>query len=432
MRLFAGVAESSIAMAIDPRERGRAIHAAKAAATARESGLARLIPDIHVEPARPQVSAIAGAPSGILAIVGRTAGARREGSDVFRIPIRIGSLREFENIFGAQPAPAPSTGTVHDAAGLFFGNGGRACWIVSTGAMSRPIAAADYRDALAILGRCDEPDLLIFPELALLGRGAYDVQRAALQHCAEHGNRFFLTEPLERLDGDASFDWRAGIDEFRQRLAGIAPEHARAGAAYSPRLIIAAGRQVAPGAAVAGIIAGLDGSKGIWKAPAGVGLAAVTGLSHAIDDHAQGGLNVDPARGLSINAIRDLPGLGIAVWGARTLAGNDGEWRYVSVRRFATWLRRSVERGIGWAASASNDAAAWSRATKDAEAFVFELWRRGALAGLTPKEAFFARAGPGLTMTGADIAAGRLILEIGIAPTKPGEFLLLRLQIQTR
>ncbi|MGH8017953.1 MAG: phage tail sheath C-terminal domain-containing protein [Opitutaceae bacterium] len=419
-------------MANDPKKRGRAIRAAKVKAKADEFRPVRLSLGIHLEETRPNAAAIEGAPSGIPAIAGRTLTAQQDGNDVSRTPIRIQSLQEFEAVFGAHAAPAPDTGTVHDAAGLFFGNGGYACWIVSTGPLSAPISAEDHRVALLVLEACAEPDLLIFPEVALLGREACDVQLEALRHCAEHGNRLFLAEPLEQLADDPSFDWRAGIDEFRQRFAGIPVEHARSGAAYTPRLILADGRRVSPGAAVAGVIAAVDGSKGIWKAPAGEGLAAMAGLSRSIDDHTQGGLNVDPAHGLSINAIRDLPGLGITVWGARTLAGNDNEWRYVNVRRFATWLRRSVERGLGWAASASNDAAAWSRARKEVGTFVSELWRQGALIGLKPDEAFFVHAGEGSTMTHADVKAGRLIVEIGLAPIKPREFLILRVEVQTR
>ncbi len=181
-----------------------------------------------------------------------------------------------------------------------------------------------------------------------------------------------------------------------------------------------------PSGAVAGIYCYVDRTRGVWKAPANVSLSSVAGLTQRIDNQEQEDLNVDVNAGKSINAIRAFAGRGIIVWGARTLAGNDNEWRYIPVRRFFNMVEESVKKSTNWAVFEPNDAGLWTRIKAMIENYLTLKWREGALAGAKPDEAFFVNVGLGTTMTQQDILEGRLIVEIGLAVVRPAEFIILR------
>ena len=181
-----------------------------------------------------------------------------------------------------------------------------------------------------------------------------------------------------------------------------------------------------PSAAVAGIYAQVDRERGVWKAPANVSVAAVIGPVKKITHREQEDLNIDPNAGKSINAIREFTGKGTLVWGARTLAGNDNEWRYVSVRRLFNMIEESARKATAFAVFEPNDAATWLKVKAMIESFLYGLWERGALAGSTPKAAYFVNVGLGKTMTPQHILEGLMIVEIGVAAVRPAEFIILR------
>jgi phage tail sheath protein FI len=180
-----------------------------------------------------------------------------------------------------------------------------------------------------------------------------------------------------------------------------------------------------PSGAVAGVYASTDRTRGVWKAPANVSLRGVVAPAFKLSDQEQGTLNIHTS-GKSINAIRAFAGKGILVWGARTLAGNDNEWRYINVRRFFTFVEESAKKATEPFVFEPNDANTWIRIRAMIENFLSIQWRLGALAGSTPKEAFFVKVGLGETMTAQDILEGRLIVEIGMAAVRPAEFIILR------
>jgi hypothetical protein len=180
-----------------------------------------------------------------------------------------------------------------------------------------------------------------------------------------------------------------------------------------------------PSGAVAGVYASTDRTRGVWKAPANVSLRGVVAPAYKLSDQEQGTLNIHTS-GKSINAIRAFAGKGILVWGARTLAGNDNEWRYINVRRFFTFVEESAKKATEPFVFEPNDANTWIRIRAMIENFLSIQWRLGALAGSTPKEAFFVKVGLGETMTAQDILEGRLIVEIGMAAVRPAEFIILR------
>ncbi|WP_374175105.1 phage tail sheath C-terminal domain-containing protein [Flavobacterium tructae] len=181
-----------------------------------------------------------------------------------------------------------------------------------------------------------------------------------------------------------------------------------------------------PSSAIAGIYARVDKDRGVWKAPANVSLNYVIKPTVKITNNIQDGLNVDTVAGKSINAIRSFTGKGTLVWGSRTLAGNDNEWRYVPVRRFFNMAEESIKKATEQFVFEPNDANTWIRVRAMIENFLILQWRAGALAGAKPEQAFYVRIGLGQTMSAIDILEGRLIVEIGMAVVRPAEFIILR------
>ena len=181
-----------------------------------------------------------------------------------------------------------------------------------------------------------------------------------------------------------------------------------------------------PSGAVAGIYARVDAERGVWKAPANVSVNAVIAPTIKITNQDQSTLNVDATSGKSINAIRNFTGKGTLVWGARTLAGNDNEWRYVPVRRLYIFVEESIKKATEFVVFEPNDANTWLRVKTMIENFLAGLWRDGALAGATTSDAFFVNVGLGQTMTAQDILEGRMNVEIGLAAVRPAEFIILK------
>ena len=181
-----------------------------------------------------------------------------------------------------------------------------------------------------------------------------------------------------------------------------------------------------PSAAMAGVYARVDFERGVWKAPANVSLRLVKGPSLMVTHEQQENLNVDATSGKSINVIRKFAGKGVIVWGARTLAGNDNEWRYVPVRRLFIFIEESVKKATEFVVFEPNDANTWLRTKTMIENFLAGLWRDGALAGAKPENAFFVKVGLGETMTALDILEGRMNIEIGLAAVRPAEFIILK------
>lgn len=181
-----------------------------------------------------------------------------------------------------------------------------------------------------------------------------------------------------------------------------------------------------PSGGVAGVYASVDSNRGVWKAPANASLASVLGPFTVLNVQDQEGLNVDANAGKSINAIRQFSGKGTLVWGTRTLAGNDNEWRYVSVRRFFNYAEESIKKATEPFVFEANDLNTWVRVKAMIENFLTLEWRRGALAGSKPDNAFYVKVGLGETMTALDILEGRMIIEVGMAVVRPAEFIILR------
>lgn len=374
-----------------------------------------------------------------------------------------------------QPIALPAvTFRLYDCMKHFFANGGAACYVVSVGDLDEPVVLGDddsgLQGGLKQLEKEDEPTLIVIPEAVRLGASAqfFSLMNTVLGQCRTLMDRFAI---IDLYDQDVTL--------FRNAISSDL-EYVKYGAAYHPWLKTSlnysyddntvtigthlnengddvvdglAGSSIGadavkgrnralynqinaelqklyvvlpPSAAVAGVYARVDGSRGVWKAPANVSLHNVVEPLVTITNEIQDGLNVDRVAGKSINAIRTFSGRGTLVWGARTLAGNDNEWRYVSVRRFFNMVEESVKKSTRWAVFEPNNASTWVKVKSMIENYLMQKWREGALAGTKPDQAFFVNIGLGETMTSLDIREGRMNVQIGMAAVRPAEFIVLK------
>ena len=165
----------------------------------------------------------------------------------------------------------------------------------------------------------------------------------------------------------------------------------------------------------------------MWKSPANESLLYVTESTQTFSQAQLESLNIDPQTGKSINVIRFFNGKGTVVYGARTLAGNDNEWRYICVRRVCIMVEESCKKALARFTFDPNDAKTWTSIQQMTGNFLDILWRQGAFQGSKPEQAFYVAVGLGRTMTAADLQQKRLIVEIGLAVVKPAEFIILRI-----
>jgi phage tail sheath protein FI len=218
------------------------------------------------------------------------------------------------------------------------------------------------------------------------------------------------------------------INDVNNLLTALETQLTATSAIYAniKNAIAAKGILVPPSGAMAGVYTAVDSTRGVWKAPANVSLSFVISPAVPIDDADQEDLNVDTNAGKSVNAIRAFTGKGTLVWGARTLTGNDNNFRYISVRRFYIMVESSVKAAAFQFVFEPNDIHTWLKVKAMIENYLFELWQQGALAGIKPEQAYYVKVGLGQTMTSQDILEGRMIVEIGMAVVRPAEFIILR------
>jgi phage tail sheath protein FI len=279
------------------------------------------------------------------------------------------------------------------------------------------------RTGFAGLEAIDEVTMLAVPDLmsayeqgAIDAEGVKAVQLAMIAHCELMGNRVAIIDPLPDLNPQEVKDWR-------QTGAGYDSKYA---ALYYPWVKVAdpSGESdallVPPSGHLAGIWARNDSERGVHKAPANEIVRGALGLEVQVSRNEQDTLNP-----VGINCIRAFPGRGIRVWGARTLS-SDPSWRYLNVRRLFNFVEKSIDNGTQWVVFEPNDMDLWGRVRRNVGAFLTRLWADGALFGASEQEAYFVKCDAELNTE--DVRdAGQLIVEIGIAPVKPAEFVIFRI-----
>jgi hypothetical protein len=250
------------------------------------------------------------------------------------------------------------------------------------------------------------------------------VQNALIQQAETLKYRFAILDPrpARPTDDDVIGEIRAFREGFDTKYAAL----------YFPRIEVRDPFTdetigLGPSGHMAGIYARVDVERGVHKAPANEVIRSIDtangfhGLEVEITKREQDLLNPK-----GINALRFFPNRNTRVWGARTLS-SDGSWRYINVRRIFIWVERSIDEGTQWVVFEPNDEKTWARVRQSITNFLITAWRSGALFGTKADEAFFVRCDR-TTMTQDDIDNGRLICVIGIAPVKPAEFVIFRIQ----
>jgi phage tail sheath protein FI len=245
----------------------------------------------------------------------------------------------------------------------------------------------------------------------------------ALTYCQNRKDCFFVADPLLALSPQQVLSFKQGTGDF----AGSA-FNSSYGALYYPWILVndmltGGTRLVPPSGAAVGTYSATDVTRGVHKAPAGVTdgfLNSAVGIERLVTKGESELLNPN-----QINAIRSFPTSGVVVWGARTLS-NDAQWKYVNVRRLLLFIEESIENGTQWVVFEPNDRALWARLKREVTAFLTVVWQSGALFGATAEEAFFVKVDDeNNPPESRDL--GRLVVDVGVAPVKPAEFVIFRL-----
>jgi phage tail sheath protein FI len=331
-------------------------------------------------------------------------------------PALITSWKEFTDSFGRYIASAPY---LAPAVNGFFVNGGKRCFIVK---VKDGATDSDYigtgtipgkKTGLQALDDIDEISIVCIPGITSIA-----VQNALLNHCETRRYRFCIFDSQKNANIDAIKRQRSGIVSNRGYGAMYYP-WVKAEIETANDVVIQ--ELIPPSGHIAGIYAQSDIERGVHKAPANKVIMGAVDLEANITKKDQ-----DIVNPLGINCIRASSGRGIRVWGARTCS-LDPEWQYVNVRRLFIYLEKSIDKGTQWAVFDPNNERLWENVRRTITDFLICVWRDGALMGSTPNEAFFVRCDR-TTMTQDDIDNGRLIAMIGVAPTKPAEFVIFRIQ----
>jgi uncharacterized protein len=266
-------------------------------------------------------------------------------------------------------------------------------------------------------------NLLCIPAAANLSDGSMQAVYAAAATLCEDKRAFLIVDIPESVNTVADMvEWANGDVKPQTNSAAV----------YFPRVQIPDPlkgnelRSVGPSGTMAGVYARTDANRGVWKAPAGsdASLRSVT-LPVKLTDLENGALNP-----IGVNVLRSFPILGSVAWGARTLEGSDqegSEWKYISVRRTALFIEESLYQGLKWVVFEPNDEPLWSQIRLNVGAFMQGMFRQGAFAGTTPREAFLVKC-DSETTTQADVNLGIVNIVVGFAPLKPAEFVIIKLQ----
>jgi phage tail sheath protein FI len=366
-------------------------------------------------------------------------GAEGAGEDTFKIVVKKGGkeVESFDNLTakkGKQNAAtvvnAQSKHIRIEDLGVAAEKVARGTVALAGGGSSAPatVAPDDYvgdaaeRTGFGGLEAIDEVTMVAVPDLMsayqngmIDAEGVKAVQLAMISHCELMGDRVAILDPPPGMNAQQIKEWRVDKAGYDSKYAAL----------YWPWVKVldpASGTNVfvPPSGHMAGIWGRNDDTRGVHKAPANEVVRGAINLEINITKNEHDLLNP-----VGINCIRAFPGRGIRVWGARTLS-SDPAWRYLNVRRLFNYLEESILNGTDWVVFEPNDYALWSKIRRTIAGFLVNEWRKGALFGMTPAEAFFVKC-DSETNPAEGIDAGQVVCEIGVAPVKPAEFVIFRL-----
>ncbi|MCA9872121.1 MAG: phage tail sheath family protein [Ardenticatenaceae bacterium] len=429
-------------------------------------------PGVYVEEVDRGTKPIQAVGTSVAAFVGITAEASRKALDpesgeripiasCLNVPTLVTNWTQFSDIFGGFTTGA----FLPDAVYGYFANGGGPCYVVSLRALEEmesekakssrsrsaakkkeeggegeaasapaapaagPLTAVDFigdvaeRTGINGLEALDDVSLILCPDLMAGYDGSNaakemvkQVQTAMIAHCENQKYRFAILDTPPGLNAQQVKEWRNQVNFDSAYAAMYYPWIEVADLSDSPQT----SKMVPPSGHIVGIYNRTDSERGVHKAPANEVVLGATNLEINLTKGEQDGLNP-----IGVNCIRSFPGRGIRVWGARTLS-SDGSWRYINVRRLFIMVGASLEASMGWVVFEPNDSTLWAKVTRDVTSFLRLVWRSGALFGATPEQAFYVKCDEELNP--AEVRdLGQLIIEIGMAPVKPAEFVIFRL-----
>ncbi len=420
-----------------------------------------LAPGVYVEEVESGSKPIEAAGTSTAAFVGFTVKAPEDNPDdpEGRTPRFISNWTQFETHYGGF---APDIQLPHAVYG-WFNNGGGGAYIVRVPTGSSAPAASDSgesgrgrrraapsggadehrigaepfvgseADRTGIMGLAVAEDvtMVVIPDLITATKdssGEVDlttyqaVQTAAITHCEKMGNRMAILDAPPGMNPQQVKDWRSDTAKYDSRFSTfyypwIKVSNPLAGpkAPSQPKTVT-----IPPSGHIAGIWARNDSTRGVWKAPANEVVQGALDVEMQVTSEEQELLNP-----IGINVTRSFGTRGIRVWGARTLT-SDPSWRYINVRRLFNFLETSIQNGTNWVVFEPNDAALWARVRRTVNAFLLGMWRSGALFGASPGEAFFVKC-DAENNPPESIDEGKLIIDVGVAPVKPAEFVVFRI-----
>ncbi len=371
-------------------------------------------PGVYVEEVPLGAGPITGVGTSTAAFIGAYTHAKDELAKVGDVKL-LTNFTEFKKSFGDFTEFAADAGhnqLAHAVYG-FFNNGGTRCYV------TRVAAVAGLEAALALFEAIDDISIVAAPGLAT----SVVQWNLIAAHCFKMKTRFGIIDP------PGAADWRklpvpqdGVIPPANMTLPSPSPNCA----IYFPWITVydpvsKANKKVPPSGHIAGVYARVDAQRGVHKAPANEPIYGALDLEFAVSQAKQDGLNP-----IGINCIRKMNG-NILVWGARTVSSKDGEeFKYVSTRRLFNYLRASIEQGTQWAVFEPNNHALWAKLTRNMNAFLTTVWSTGALVGLKPEEAFYVKC-DAENNPPANREAGLVVAEIGVAISKPAEFVVFKL-----
>jgi phage tail sheath protein FI len=358
---------------------------------------------------------------------------------LFTVKLRMGDVEEvFDNVNLGKEGPKPLTDAVNRTSKLVTFAEAKTTgsiadrlpepgiYLIKVATTAMPtvqsnhfIGSVSERSGLEGLEIAEDATMICCPDLmGAYQAGAIDadavkrVQLAMIAHCERMADRMAILDPLPDLSPQDAKRWRDDTN-YDSRFAAL----------YYPWVNVNGpdGKALAvpPCGHIAGIYARSDNERGVHKAPAN---EIVLGASDAVAPITKG--EQDVLNPMGVNCIRSFTGRGLRVWGARTLS-SDPAWRYINVRRLFNYVEKSIERGTQWVVFEPNNHDLWARVRRDVGAFLLGVWRDGMLFGTTPQEAFYVKCDEELNPE--DVRnRGQLIIEVGLAPVKPAEFVIFR------
>jgi hypothetical protein len=364
-------------------------------------------PGVYVEEVDSGSRTIQGRSTSIAAFVGLTPDADAAVNEA----VAVNSLREFSKHFAPQGAAA--THLAHAVHGFFL-NGGSRCYVINTGSAG-PIEQATIR-------RLEELDDVAM--VAAPGATAIEDYDALITHCKGRSDRLAILDPPERVENIMDLTKVATATPSKSgapERPSLRPPECDKAALYFPWLVIK--NAFGPGTVYAppsGFVAGIWARAAPHQPPANAGVAGALGVTYPIIDAEQAVLNP-----LGVNCIRHFSDSGPTVWGARTLAAQSSPFRYVNVRRLFCYIQTAIALDTRGYVFRPNDHNLWMTVRRNVSDFLRGQWRIGALHGRTPDEAFFVKCDED-TNPPESIREGKLVVEVGIAPVRPAEFVIFR------